>query len=132
MSSSERASTTAVPSSSGWASGTPGWIISSPCSSSGRPARNGDAAVSACTAEHTSCTYPGSVSSAERVPPPIVSACSSTSTDRPACASAMAAARPLGPEPTTTASRWGSGVVIAADYPGRGRLPRGFVELPGV
>ena len=52
-----------------------------------------------------SWTKPGSVSSAERDPPPIVSAASSTRTERPARARAIAAARPFGPEPTTTASR---------------------------
>src|SRR5687767_10118441 len=54
--------------------------------------------------EQTSCTKPGSVSSAERTPPPIVSAASCTSTSRPARASVIAAASPFGPEPTTTAS----------------------------
>ena len=51
-----------------------------------------------------SCRYPGSVISSVRIPPPIVSACSRTSTERPAWASEIAAARPFGPEPTTTAS----------------------------
>lgn len=54
-------------------------------------------------AAQTSCTNPGSVSSAERVPPPIVSARSRTRTDTPARASATAPASPLGPEPTTIA-----------------------------
>ena len=48
---------------------------------------------------------PGSVSSAVRVPPPIESAASSTSTAAPLRASSTAAARPLGPLPMTTASR---------------------------
>src|SRR5918998_2747695 len=47
---------------------------------------------------------PGSVSSAERVPPPTVSSASRTATERPFRASSTAAARPFGPEPTTTAS----------------------------
>src|SRR3954471_9141947 len=47
---------------------------------------------------------PGRVSSAERDPPPIVCLASSTRTERPARASTIAAARPLGPAPTTTAS----------------------------
>ena len=55
-------------------------------------------------AAHTSWTKPGSVSSADRVPPPISSAASSTSTEQPASARRTAAASPLGPEPTTTAS----------------------------
>jgi hypothetical protein len=48
--------------------------------------------------------YPGRVSSAERAPPPTVSAASKTITDRPALAKVMAAANPLGPDPTTTPS----------------------------
>ena len=55
-------------------------------------------------AEQTSCMKPGSVSSALRVPPPTVSDASTTSTDRPACASVTAADKPFGPPPTTTAS----------------------------
>src|SRR6266404_4285166 len=47
---------------------------------------------------------PGSVSSSERVPPPMVAAPSMTSTDLPARASVMAAARPFGPDPITIAS----------------------------
>src|SRR3954468_16014204 len=56
-------------------------------------------------AEQMSCTKPGKVSSAERLPPPIVSRASTTSTERPARASVIAAARPFGPAPTTIASR---------------------------
>ena len=56
------------------------------------------------TAEQTSWTKPGSVSSAERVPPPISSSASRTSTSRPFRASSIAAARPFGPEPITIAS----------------------------
>src|SRR6266480_2824919 len=47
---------------------------------------------------------PGSVSSAERAPPPIVALASNTSTEHFARARVIAAARPFGPEPTTTAS----------------------------
>src|SRR6266567_9453174 len=47
---------------------------------------------------------PGSVSSADRAPPPTVSRASKTQTDQPARAISMAAAKPFGPEPTTTAS----------------------------
>ncbi len=43
------------------------------------------------------------MSSSVRVPPPIVGSASSTSTDQPSRAIATAAARPLGPAPTTTA-----------------------------
>src|SRR5579863_905134 len=46
----------------------------------------------------------GKVSSPVRVPPPILSLPSITSTERPDCASVIAAARPFGPEPITTAS----------------------------
>ena len=62
-------------------------------------------AAVACIAEQTSWTYPGRVSSAERAPPPIVSLASSTVTSQPRRARVMAAAKPLGPEPTTTPSR---------------------------
>src|SRR3712207_5692731 len=55
-------------------------------------------------AEPTSWTKPGNVSCAERVPPPTMASASSTSTERPFRANSTAAARPLGPEPTTTAS----------------------------
>src|SRR5271168_1693881 len=48
---------------------------------------------------------PGSVSSAERRPPPIVSEASRIFTPNPARASVIAAARPLGPAPTTIAWR---------------------------
>ena len=57
----------------------------------------GEASASACTVEQVSCTNPGSVSSSERQPPPTVSAPSMTVTPRPARASTMAAASPLGP-----------------------------------
>jgi len=68
------------------------------------PMKNGEATPSGWIAEQTSCTNPGSVSSAERVPPPTESAASRTRTDSPARASAIAAASPFGPAPTTTAS----------------------------
>src|SRR5437773_1545060 len=48
---------------------------------------------------------PGSVNSVDRAPPPTVSRASKTQTDQPARAISMAAARPFGPEPTTTASK---------------------------
>ncbi len=57
-----------------------------------------------CTAEHTSCLKPGNVSSFVRAPPPGVSAASITSTFQPLRARWIAAASPLGPEPTMTAS----------------------------
>ena len=57
---------------------------SSPCSARGSSRRNGDPSAIGCIAEQTSWTKPGRVSSAERIPPPIVSFASSTSTDRPA------------------------------------------------
>ncbi len=55
-------------------------------------------------AEHTSWTKPGRVRAALRVPPPIVSAPSRTTTERPASAQVMAAANPFGPAPPTTPS----------------------------
>src|SRR5437867_2797817 len=63
-----------------------------------------DAAPSGWMAEQTSWTNPGSVSSADLEPPPTVAAASSTSTERPDRAISTAAARPFGPDPTTTAS----------------------------
>ena len=47
---------------------------------------------------------PGSVNSAERAPPPILSRASRTQTEHPARAISIPAARPFGPDPTTTAS----------------------------
>src|SRR6266700_260039 len=55
-------------------------------------------------AEQRSWRNPGRVSSAVRQPPPMVSSASSTWTDQPDSASSTAAARPFGPDPTTTAS----------------------------
>src|SRR5882757_9118067 len=54
-------------------------------------------------AEQWSCSRPGMIASLLRVPPPISSAASSTVTWTPALARATAAARPFGPDPTTTA-----------------------------
>ena len=54
---------------------------------------------------------PGSVSSADRMPPPIVGAASITRTESPSRASVIAAANPLGPDPTTTASYLASGIL---------------------
>jgi hypothetical protein len=104
VASTERSSTAADPSSKGWASGADGWIHSRPCSPSGSVLKNGEAYPRGCMAEPRSWTKPGSVTSAERVPPPTVSSASSTATERPPLASSTAAARPFGPAPTTTAS----------------------------
>ncbi len=87
-----------------WAACTSGSNHSSPCAASGRLAKNGDARPSGCTAEQTSWRKPGSVSSEVRAPPPGSSAASTTRTLRPASARVMAAASPLGPAPTMTAS----------------------------
>ena len=81
-----------------------GWTSSRPCRPRSAAWKNGDTAVRGWTAEHTSWTKPGRVSAALRVPPPMVSAPSRTSTERPAAAHVMAAASPFGPEPTTTTS----------------------------
>src|SRR4051812_13033271 len=51
-----------------------------------------------------SCVKPGSVSGADRAPPPARSAASNTTTLQPACARTMAALSPFGPDPMTTAS----------------------------
>src|ERR1019366_7594150 len=48
------------------------------------------------------------------MPPPVASCPSSTSTDAPSRAKATAAARPFGPDPTTTASRSRSPAVETA------------------
>src|ERR1700757_1237373 len=61
---------------------------------------------------------PRTVSSPDRAPPPIVSAASSTCTSKPLRARWIAAARPLGPAPTTTA------VVMSAAPPHRSALHR--------
>ena len=58
-------------------------------------ARKGEASARACTVEQVSCTKPGSVSSSERQPPPMVSAPSRTVTRRPARASTIAADEPV-------------------------------------
>ncbi len=97
----ERWSRMAVPSSSGCARGASGWIHWRPKSPSGNDRKNGDATARGWMAEQISCTKPGSVSVPDRVPPPIVSAASMTVTERPARARVTAAARPLGPDPTT-------------------------------
>jgi len=65
----------------------------------GKVRKNGDASAMGWTAEQTSCTNPGSVNGLDRAPPPIASLASSTKTDRPVCASTIAAASPLGPDP---------------------------------
>ncbi len=78
---------------------------------------NGEANASGWTAEPRSLTKPSPTSGAERVAPPGSGAASRTTTDRPVLATVMAAARPFGPDPTTTTSTadgpvwFGSGVV---------------------
>src|ERR1700676_3259514 len=54
--------------------------------------------------EQTSWRKPGRVSASVRHPPPTESDPSTTVTERPAAARVTAAARPLGPDPTTTTS----------------------------
>ena len=70
----ERSSRTAVPSSSGCASGASGWTHSRPCAASGNCSKHGEHTARGCTAEQISWTNPGSVNSADRAPPPIVAA----------------------------------------------------------
>ena len=98
-----RSITPAVPSSSGCARSTSGQRHSRPWRSSPSEFRNGEPTAIGCTAEQWSCSSPGTVSSLVFVPPPIASSASSTVTRTPSSASVTALARPLGPEPTTTA-----------------------------
>ena len=102
-----RSSIALRPDSSAWASGASGCTHSRPWRARSSERKNGDARLSGWTDAHGSWTNPGSVSSAERVPPPTSSAASYTCTDRPARASSIEAASPLGPAPTTIASRVG-------------------------
>jgi hypothetical protein len=75
-----------------------------PCSASGSSRKTGEPGTKGWMDEQTSWRKPGSVSSAERVPPPKVSSASRTRTRLPARARVTAATRPFGPDPTTTAS----------------------------
>src|SRR5438552_11845617 len=125
----------AVPSSKGCATIAGGSIHSTPYFESGIVRRKGDAAAVACTAEQTSCTKPGRVSSADLQPPPTVRSASKTVTFHPACASAIAAARPFGPEPITIASGCGIDLYCVSELlvlalpvraRARGDVPRGL------
>ena len=82
----------------------------------GRTARkNGLATARGCTAEQRSCVRPGaSPRSSVRAPPPSVDSASRTRTDSPALARTTAAASPLGPDPTTTASTSRTGPSLMA------------------
>ena len=82
-----------------------------------RVAKNGDTSAVATTVAHGSWTKPGNVDASDRRPPPAVGAASRTRTRNPARASVMAAASPLGPEPTTIASRPASRI-SRAHHPG--------------
>ncbi len=104
VSSTPRCAATTRSSPRGCANGTAGWRRRAPCVSSPKRRKKGDAAAIGCAAEQTSWRNPGSVSSSVRQPPPILWAASSTRTDSPAAARTTAAARPLGPAPTTSAS----------------------------
>ena len=77
VSATERSSITAVPSSRGWASGA-GGAPAQAVLGQRQLVRNGEPTPSGWTAEQMSWTKPGSVSSAERQPPPTVAAASST------------------------------------------------------
>src|SRR5690606_23572651 len=79
---------------------------STPCAARSKARRKGEAHAIGCTAEQRSKARSAESSGSRtvRAPPPIVGCASSTRTPRPARASVTAAARPLGPEPTTTAS----------------------------
>ncbi len=104
VSSIERRIVAALPSSKGCERSISGQAHSRPCRSSASGSRAGEPIASACTAEHSSWSRPGRVSSLVRVPPPISSAASITVTPTPRVASVAAQARPFGPAPTTTAS----------------------------
>src|SRR5579872_5922253 len=82
-----------------------GSIHSRPYWASGSASKIGEVRAKGWIVEQTSCTNPGIVSSADRTPPPNVGSASKTMTFRPAWAMTIAAARPLGPDPTTMASR---------------------------
>ena len=81
-------------------------------------ARNaGEATASGSAVEQTSWRNPGSVSSSVRIPPPRVPAASTSRTRHPAPASRSAPTSPLGPEPTTTASKWSTCTMVSAAPP---------------
>ena len=63
----------------------------------------GEQAAMGWIVEQISWTKPGRVSSAERAPPPTVSAPSYMVTARPARANTIAALKPFGPDPMTIA-----------------------------
>ncbi len=82
-------------------------VNSSPRARRSKSTKKGLAIASGWTAEQMSLTIPGaSPRSRVREPPPIVGWASRTSTESPARAMVTAAARPLGPDPTTTTSGW--------------------------
>src|SRR3954447_18809141 len=68
-----------------------------------------------------SLTNPGSMSPADRTAPPGSGAASSTVTLQPRSASLLAATRPFGPAPITTASGIDSSVVVMRVRRGLGR-----------
>src|SRR5439155_16700250 len=82
-------------------------------------------------AEHTSWRNPGRVTSAVREPPPTVPAASTTLMDHPARASSIAAARPLGPALTTTASSSGTGRAGHHGLPGLQDHPHPMLRPQG-
>ena len=130
VSSIDRTIVAALPSSKGCARSISGQRHSRPCFSSSSERKKGEAAAIGCPAEQTSWIRPGTVSSALRVPPPIVSAASSTVTSTPARASATAQARPLGPEPTTVAVLTGRAPPTAAEPRVRSPRPGNPMTLP--
>ena len=91
--------------SSGWAAGTGGCAHSTASFSRSSSRNAGEASARGSTVAQTSWWNPGSVSSSVRSPPPNRSAASTSRTRRPASARVTAATSPLGPEPTTTASK---------------------------
>src|SRR5581483_8629817 len=83
-------------------------------------------------AEQTSWRKPGSVSSSVRMPPPIVGSASWTRTSSPARARVIAAARPFGPDPTTTALRDAKQLPDARDREAERALGRRLAVVRGV
>ena len=99
-----RRSSAGSSSSRGCASAISGSSHCTPQRSRASSRQKGESAPIGWMPEQRSWTKPGSMSSADRAPPPISSAASSTRTEMPARASSIAALSPFGPAPTTMAS----------------------------
>ena len=89
---------------SGCPTGAGAWANANPSRARSTARKAGEAIAIGCAVEQMSWRNPGRVTSSVLNPPPGVSAASRTRTRHPASARPTAANRPLGPEPTTTAS----------------------------